>query len=539
LNDAFFEEHGLVRWSAKADIPGIAPTVSAALDHALATVPNKIALIDRWGRISYRDLDARVNAAAALFLSLGIQTGDRVAATAANSIDLVSAFLAAQRIGAIWVGINRNYAPAEKRYFIQDSGAKLYLADRQAQEQIASIGVRVVDMEPSDPESGWHMALGDYSGAGRPAIAIDPWAPAGIGYTSGTTGRPKGAVHSQHNMMVAARMAQVMARDTVDELIRGMTSPMTILNMMILGAIATLSKGDRLVCIDRTDARGVADWIRDEKITTTTLVPTIVYDLLTRPDIGAEDLASLDWLVVGGAMVPEGLRPLYEQRFDTPLATGYGQTELPTAIARTHEKTPEVQGAVGRPLPHLEVRILDGEDAPVPAGAEGEICVRAARTGAYADIYTPTLGYWNRPDATTEVLRNGWLHTGDVGHMDEDGDLHIHDRRSDLILRGGANIYPAEVERILRMDRRIADCAVLGIADVRLGQAVAAVVEVRGAVPETLQADLEALCAEHLARYKNPVAWRFVDTLPRNSMGKIVKGELRPLFEPVDDALPH
>ncbi|MBD3759610.1 AMP-binding protein [Rhizorhabdus sp.] len=527
----FLDEHGLIGNSTDAEALGMSPTVAAMLDRPLTSSPDRIAVVDRHRRISYRDLDREVNAAAGFLASLNVRPGDRIAATAVNSVELVTAFLAAQRIGAVWVGINRNYAPAEKRYFLEDSGASLYLADRGSQEQVADGEVRTILMEPGDGRTEWSQGLVRHADARHPAMPVDPWAPAGIAYTSGTTGRPKGAVHSQHNMMVAAFMAQVMAKDRVDEIVRGMTSPMTILNMMILGTIATLSKGDRLICLDRTDARGVADWIRDERITTTTLVPTIVHDLLTRSDIDAKDLESLDWLVVGGAMVPEGLRSLYEQRFGARLTTGYGQTEQPTAIARTHDGTPLVQGAIGRPLPHLHVAILDEEDRPVPLGDAGEICVRAAEAGPYAGIYTPTLGYWDRPEQTAKLLRNGWLHTGDIGHMDGAGDLYIHDRRSDLILRGGANVYPAEVERILRQDARVIDCAVFGLPDERLGQSVAAVVETFEPDEAALLASVEALCADQLARYKTPVNWRFVSALPRNTMGKVMKLELAALFK--------
>jgi acyl-CoA synthetase (AMP-forming)/AMP-acid ligase II len=141
------------------------------------------------------------------------------------------------------------------------------------------------------------------------------------------------------------------------------------------------------------------------------------------------------------------------------------------------------------------------------------------------------LGYWNRPEQSAALLRNGWLHTGDLGHMDEAGELYIHDRRSDLILRGGANVYPAEVERVLRSDARVIDCAVVGLRDERLGQSVAAVIETHETDTADLLASLEALCDEHLARYKKPLQWRFATSLPRNALGKVVKPELAKQFE--------
>ena len=530
--DDFLTAHGLREPANRVSIPGHPATVAAMLDEPLATAPQKLALIDRFDRLSFVDLESRVNAACAFLTLRGVRPRHRVAATAANGADLVTAFIATQRLGAIWVGINRNCAPAEKRYFLEDSGASLYLADAQAREQTASTGIAQIGFEPGNDDSEWALGSLAHRRAERTPMPVDPWDPAAIAYTSGTTGRPKGAVHSQHNMMVAATLAQVMARDSVSDVVRGMTSPMTILNMMILGAIATLAKGDRLVCVDRTDARGVADWIRNERITTTTLVPTIVYDLLTRADIPAEDLTSLDWLVVGGAMVPEGLASVYNARFGKRMTTGYGQTEIPTAISRTNGETSTTQGAVGLPLPHLCVCIRDDQDANLPAGATGEICVGPAQAGPYRGVYTPTLGYWNHPEATEELLRNGWLHTGDMGHMTEVGELFIQDRRSDLIIRGGANIYPAEIERVLRQDDRVIDCAVIGLPDDRLGHSIAAVVETAGGVSdEEITASLRDRCADGLARYKNPAAWKIVPALPRNAAGKVLKRELATLFD--------
>jgi acyl-CoA synthetase (AMP-forming)/AMP-acid ligase II len=529
-SDDFLDEHGLVASPNRVAMPGAPLNVATILEGPLAGDEGKTAVVDRHCRLTYGVLERRVNAATAFLASLGLKPGDRIAATAQNSADLITAFLASQRLGAIWVGINRNYAPAEKRYFLEDSQASLYLADDDAIAQTDEVPVRKIGFQTEERDSEWMRGLVRHAGAERTITEIDSWAPAAIAYTSGTTGRPKGAVHSQHNMIVAATMAQLMAKDRTAEIVRGMTSPMTILNMMILGAVATLSKGHRLVCMDRTDARGIADWIRDERITTTTLVPTIVRDLLTRPDIHPGELESLDWLVVGGSMVPKELPALYEQRFGSRMTTGYGQTEMPTAISRTHEATPDAHGAVGRPLPHIDVQVLDEQDRPVSPNLAGEICLRATEVGPYARVYTPPLGYWNRPAETAKLLRNGWLHTGDVGHLDEAGELFVHDRRSDLIVRGGANVYPAEVERVLRDDPRVVDCAVLGLPDERLGQTVAVVIVVRDTDDERIIGDLQARCAEELARYKNPVQWLLVDDLPRNAMGKVMKRELVKLF---------
>jgi acyl-CoA synthetase (AMP-forming)/AMP-acid ligase II len=276
----------------------------------------------------------------------------------------------------------------------------------------------------------------------------------------------------------------------------------------------------------------VAEWIETEQVNTLSLVPTVVQDMLTLPTIRPEALRSITWLVAGAAVVPQGLPALYSARFGRKLTVGYGLTECPTGVAATGEDSPAVQGAIGRPHFHLEVTIQDEAGRVLPAGEAGEICFRATQTGKWANVYAGPLGYWNRGEATAQLLRGGWIHTGDVGSQDADGELHIHDRRNDLIIRGGSNIYPAEVERVLREDPRVRDCAVVGKPDARLGEVVAAFVEPFD--PETaadLVADLERRCQDRIARYKIPVQWELVREMPRNAMGKIVKGRLKERFQ--------
>ena len=530
--------HGLLPAPKRVPIPGAPEHLGVLLDAALAKVPEQEAIIGRYDRLTFRELEARANAGAAFLRELGVGEGVRVACCAANDAEIVVAFLAVQRLGAIWIGINRNLGPGEKLYLLRDCGARVFLAEQpfaqQAEEGRSDLPElrALVRLGATDAENQWAPALRRLAGARRPDVEIDPWAPAAIAYTSGTTGFPKGAVHSQHNILLAATISEHMAIDRRPEVIRGTASPLTILNFMILGPVATLARGARTVCMDRTDAAGVAEWIARERINTTSLVPTIVKDLLTRPDIDPESLSSLTWIVIGAAMVPEGLPALYRARFGHAPTIGYGLTEQPTAVTRTHDKTPPVHGAIGRPLPHLQVSMLDAQDQEVPRSTAGEICVRAVAQGAWADVYTPTLGYWNKPEATAALLRNGWMHTGDIGIMDAAGEVFIQDRRSNLIVRGGANVYPAEVERVLRQERRVYDCAVIGRPDERLGQTVAAVIQPAANVPtEGLVEDLEVLCAREIARYKIPVQWRVVDELPRNALGKVIRAELQRMFE--------
>jgi acyl-CoA synthetase (AMP-forming)/AMP-acid ligase II len=529
-----------------ATIPGGLRDTASALDRSVAERPNDEALVSRFRRYGYRQLDEAINAGAAALAALGVGPGDRVAATVGNHAEIVIAFFAVQRLGAIWVGIARALAPPEKAYQLADSGVRVYLADTAAAAQIAAHRAElpalahVVAMEPGEAPNAWLRLIDAHAGARRPAIAIDPQAPAGIAYTSGTTGRPKGAVHSQHTMaVVAAATHQGMrGRQWRAGLRQGVTHALTTLNMMILDPVTALAGGGVCICMDRTDAIGIAEWTRAERIEHFVAAPATIFDLLTKPEIDAADLASLKFATSGGANVPDELRQLYAERFGMPLVAGYGLTEAPTAVAENPVDQPLLPGACGRVYAHLKIAALDGEDRELPSGELGEIAIRATDEGEWAGVYTPMLGYWGRPEESAATLRNGWLHTGDIGFVDPDRNLFIKDRLKELIIRGGANIYPAEIERVLTADPRVRGAAVVGKPDPRLGEIVVAFVETADgiAADDGLREALKDACARELARYKIPDVWEFVPEMPRNTMSKIVKAELRARVRQMSEA---
>ncbi|MHB1931096.1 MAG: class I adenylate-forming enzyme family protein, partial [Acidimicrobiales bacterium] len=280
---------------------------------------------------------------------------------------------------------------------------------------------------------------------------MDPFAPAAIAYTSGTTGHPKGSVHSQRNLvMVGAANAHfgIWRRDPR----QGAVLALTILNVMALCPLLAFQLGGTCVCIDRSDPIGLADWIEREQV------------------------ASLS-TGVGGTSCPETLRSTYRRRLGGAVCASYGLTEAPAAVSTQSPDVESPPGSSGRPIPHLDVTVRDPAGRELGTGEVGEICVGAPDVGAWADVYTPFLGYWNQPSATAEALRGGVLHTGDLGHLDEGGELFVHARMNDLIVRGGSNVYPAEVERVLLEDPRVAAAAAVGMPDSRLGERVVAFVE--------------------------------------------------------------
>jgi acyl-CoA synthetase (AMP-forming)/AMP-acid ligase II len=514
-------------------IPGGLRDVASALDRSVADAPDAEALVSRYRRYSYRELDRAIDAGAAALTALGIGPGDRVAACAGNHAEIVVAFFAAQRLSAIWVGMSRALAAPEKAFQLQDCGARILLADAATAAQLEPLRAalpalaHVLDMEPGETPNGWLRLVEESLGAPRPAVAIDPSAPAGIAYTSGTTGRPKGAVHSQHNMAVvaAATLSGLRGPQWHGGIRQGVTHALTTLNMMILDPVTALAGGGTCICMDRTDAIGIAEWVKRERIEHFVAAPATIFDLLTKPEIDPADLTSLRFATSGGANVPDELRKLYAARFGMPLVAGYGLTEAPTAVAEDRIDRPFLPGSCGRAHAHLEIAALDAEDHMLPSGEAGEIAIRATGQGDWAGVYTPMLGYWGRPEESAATLRSGWLHTGDIGTVDADGNVFIKDRLKELIIRGGANIYPAEIERVLMADPRVRGAAVVGKPDERLGETVVAFVETTAG--EDLRDDLIAACTRELARYKIPELWFFVPELPRNAMNKIVKNVLR------------
>jgi long-chain acyl-CoA synthetase len=507
--------------------------VADLLEAALERAPGAEALVGRYARYSYRELDAAVNAAAAAITALGVRPGDRFAVCMPNWPEIIVAFLATQRLGVVWVGLSRHLAPAEKAFILRDAGAKVLLSDPGGADQLeaADAGapdLRIVRVDPAGP-SDWGDLVAREQGAERSAAPIDPGVPAALAYTSGTTGFPKGAVVSQHGMLAVSLAAIWFGRGGQwDPLLkRGITLPLTTLNILIQAPFLAFLGGASVVCMDRSDALGVSEWIEAEGVEHIAAAPATLLDLLTRPDIPPTRLQSLRSVTAGGAQVPPRLRALFLERFGTPLAVGYGQTEAPASIAAVLKGRETPLEACGLPHEHLEVAILDGDDRPLPVGQDGEIGVRAARTGPWAGVYTPMLGYWNQPAETAAALRNGWLHTGDIGALDEDGFLYVRARRKEVIIRGGSNVYPAEVERILGADRDVVAVAVAGKPDERLGEVVVAFLELQpGADPSAVIARLRAECARELANYKAPVEWVAVDAMPRNAMNKILKGDL-------------
>ena len=533
-----YRAHGLLASPHRLPLPGEgAPQhLGEILNHQLKKDGSRRALVGNSGAFTYAELDREINKACAVYQQLGIQRYDRIAACLPNDVDIVIAFLASARIGAIWAGVNRPLAGPEKAQLLSDCAAKIFLADppyaKEIQKELSQCPAlqKVITVDRDNKSaSEWHQLLAQESGdQNLMASDIDPFEPVAIAYTSGTTGSPKGCVHSHHNVMLPGAI-EVFKKTYGPDCAQGVMLPLTILNLMVLAPITAFQDGSCCVCIDGLKPEIIAHWIKQEKVGHFASVPTVIHDLLTSTTIAPTDLKTLGTPDIGGASCPDTVQQLYKMRFGRGIIMAYGMTEAPTIVSRTDPNKKPVNDLCGKAVEQIELLVVDANDQPLPQGETGEICVKPAETGRFARVYTTMLGYWNKPDATQKALSSGMYHTGDEGYFDEAGNLFIRGRRNELIIRGGANVYPAEVERIMMQHPSVAVAAVLGIPDERLGQRVVAAIEQKPGV-QVAEKEIYEFCREKLARYKVPDTIKTVDAMPRNAMNKIVKPKLAPLF---------
>jgi acyl-CoA synthetase (AMP-forming)/AMP-acid ligase II len=484
-----------------------------------------------WRRFTFAEHERLVaSTAAVLREEYGVGRGDRVAILGANSPEWIVAFWATISLGAIAVGLNGWSTGPEIRYGVDDSDPKVLVADarRLARLEGADPGVPVVEMERGF-DALWHAQ----PDAPLPETDIHDDDPALILYTSGTTGRPKGAVHTHGNIGSLLVMTffhgarGFMSRPPPPDALptcQLMTSPLFHVSGLHTGAIAFMATGTRSVwLVGRFDALTAAKVIEQERCTGWSITETVLHRMVNHPEIDRFDISSLRQIGGGGSPVSPSLQRRTREMFPNAGASmglGYGLTEC-TALATvcSGQELIDHPLSCGRPLPTVQLEIRDlATGDPLPEGAEGEVCIRSPGV---------MLGYWRNPEATAAAIGPGrWLRSGDIGHL-EDGRLYLSSRRRDLILRGGENVYPVEVEKGIEDHPDVAECAVFGVDDPEYGQAVKAVVVPRPGC--TLDVDeLRAFAAASLSYYKVPTQWEVrTEPLPRNASGKLTKEPLR------------
>lgn len=501
--------------------------LAASVEHGDRTY---VATAER--RISFAE-HARLVASLAeeLRTTYGIGPGDRVAIAAANSPEWIIAFWATVSLGAISVGFNAWWSPRETAHGLELTDPALVVADAKRAAALAQSDVPVLTVEDDIPR-----LAGLHPDAPLPRPEVDEDDPAVILFTSGTSGRPKGATHTHRNLCSVVEYHRLNDAilgafgDPTDPRDRSYLLALPLFHIASLHnlAVPRLATGSKIALhMGGFDVDRVMRLVEAERVTNWGAVPTMASRLLDH-DLTAYDTSSLTAFALASA--PSSVQ--FKQRlreglpFASSLVDSYGLTESCTALAvATPMDLVEAPGTLGRPIVGVELEVRDLDDRPVPDGVEGEICVRSAYN---------MLGYWGDEAATRSAFRGDrWLHTGDIGTRDEQGRISLSSRRSDLIIRGGENVYPAEVEAVLTEHPAVTECLVMGIDHPDLGQEVVAVVVTSTPTVQQdtsrLEQELTEYAAGGLAYYKVPTHWRFTDSaLPRNATGKVVRAAVTP-----------
>lgn len=479
-------------------------------------------------RFTYAELNARSNQVAHALASLGVTKGDRVAMLMMNSHEFVTTFFAIAKVGAVVVPLNWRLVPDELEFIVKDSGSTVLVGGAEFAGAVTELQSRG---DRTDVRHWVHA--GDPSSRPAPSVQFeelvdgrpesDPPLTAWnddllyIMYTSGTTGLPKGVMHSHTTQMAALYTLNATADFRIGD---RYLNPMPLFHVGALTpAIVTVYRGLAQILLRSFDPNTVWSLVASERINNSLLVPAMLGACRLVYDPKVHDHSSLRWFLSGAAPVPVALIEAYAE-MGIEIHQVYGLTETcGPACLTTPEDALRKAGSTGKAFFHTDVKVVRPDGSECADHEPGEVVVAGDHI---------MLGYWNRPDATAETLIDGWLHTGDVATRDEEGFIWIQDRLKDMIISGGENVYPAEIENVILGCPGVADVAVIGIPSEKWGESPLAVVVKKD--PDLDESTVIAHCDGKLARFKMPVAVRFVDVIPRNASGKALKRDLRPRF---------
>ncbi|GAA1916009.1 long-chain-fatty-acid--CoA ligase [Nocardioides marmoribigeumensis] len=493
--------------------------IATVLREAAAAQPDRTCLVLGPRTVSYAEVDTESARLAAGVLSLGLERGDAVAVQLANSADFVFAYFGLMRAGLVMVPMNPLLREREVAHLLADSGARALLTGSPHLDEVAAAaGDLPVFVAGSGPVPEGCRSLTELY-ADEPFRDVVPTSSedtAVLLYTSGTTGRPKGAELTHLQLVFNSINSGALFGFGPDDVSLAVVPFFHVYGLSLIGvAVRYVST---ITVMERFDAAAAVEAMERDGVSIMFGVPTM-YHALLQQDTSGRDLSRFRLAVSGGAAIPGEILREVEERYGVLLLEGYGLSE--SCATATFNRSFEDRRflSIGKPIWGVEVVVVDGDGRRLPRGAEhvGELVVRG---------HNVMKGYRNNPEATAEALRDGWLHTGDLGYEDEDGYLFVVDRLKDLVIRGGYNVYPREIEEVLYAHPAISEAAVIGRPDDRLGEEVVAVVVLRPGA-EATEADVIAFCKARLAAYKYPREVRLVPDLPKGSTGKILKKELR------------
>ncbi|MFT4518902.1 MAG: O-succinylbenzoate-CoA ligase [Halioglobus sp.] len=488
---------------------------------------------ERNRRFTFAQLNDRTNSVANALLAKNVVPGDRVAVLLKNGIEFVETYFAAAKIGAVMVPINCRLVAAEIAFILEDSGARALVYDSDFDDTVSAVQVNAsnelriesyIRCKNSDAVApDWALDYESFTTAAassEPAIGAWDNDNLFIMYTSGTTGRPKGAVHSHEGML----WSQLTSMATSD--MRGDDRFLLALPMFHVGCLNPTSllvhRGGTGIIMRELDMAAMYRCIEQERVSIFMAVPALLQFMLSAPEREQTDISSVRWIATGAAPVPVSLLHEFEA-LNISIFQAYGLTEsCGPGTLLLHEDAETKVGSCGRPQMHTDLKIVDDQGNTIPMGSDqpGELLLAGKHM---------MKEYWNKPEATAEALQNGWLHTGDICTWDSEGFITICDRMKDMIISGGENIYPAELENVLAGCPEVMEAAVIGVASQKWGETPLAIIVAAPGTTPTAES-LKAYCKENLAGYKVPQLYELVESLPRNPSGKLLKPLLREQF---------
>ncbi len=483
--------------------------------------PKDLALIDPDRSLTWQEFNRRVNQLVEALTEQGVGFGERIAALLWNSTPFLEAVFATAKMGAILVPINFRLAAPEIRYILDDSGSRLMLAHesfRRTAELVKDPEHLIFAADPEQTQDNAYEALlASYPGKEPPSTvhARDIHL---MMYTSGTTGRPKGARLSHRNANWNAIQLMLHEASLHNHDVVLTVAPLFHIGGLGVHTLPALYQGVTVVLLPHFDPVDVLNTIQQRKVTALFMVPAMWQALSQVPDFENYDLSSLRSLVSGGAPCPIPLIEFYQSRGFTFLE-GFGMTETaPNTMILNAQDAVRKHGSIGRPLFYQEARIVNNQDQDVARDTVGELVLKGP------NIFE---GYWKMPEATQEAFRQGWFHTGDLAYMDEEGFFFLVDRKKDMLISGGENVYPIEVEQVLVRHPNILEAAVIGVPDSKWGAVPYALVVLKDPAHPVSIEDLTHFCRDKLAAFKIPRYMSIVEELPRNATGKVLKTVLR------------
>lgn len=503
---------------------------SLVLERNAERYPDKECLIGNGKRYTYKDVRERVNSLAQSFKDMGLGKGDIIAILLYNCPEYVEMTFAINKIGATWLPLNFRLAAPEFEYILNNSEAKCLITESEFIPIISSIKDKVPSLKgliqfDAKPFEGW-LSYEDLIEKNKGArvkdedVEIDDLHR--LMYTSGTTAHPKGVMLSYGNLYWK-NIGHVLVFSLTEADKTLVVGPLYHVGGMDLPATGTLYCGGSLVILKKFDPIKVLEAIDREKITNLWLSPAMTIMLFNEPTFDQYNVSTVRFIIDGGEKMPVALIEKFKEKFPQAwFADAYGLTETvsgDTFLAK--DKMLDRLGSVGKPLPHLKVKIVDENDNEVQATQPGEICLKGPKVFK---------GYWKNPEATAEAMRGGWFHTGDIGMVDKDGFLYIMDRKKDMIISGGENIASPEVERVIYEIPGVLEAAVVGIPHPKWLEIPKAYVVLKEGAQVTKE-DIVQHCSSKLAKFKVPKEIEFIDALPRNPSGKVLKRELREMHK--------